>query len=755
MCAVVEPWRECANWLTRCGVLRSDHIANGAQAKAGDLALTLRDGVILCNLLNVIEPGCIDTKDVNQKPRLAQFLCLRNIKIFLQASHEVFGLKESDLFEPLGLYDLTDFLRVLQTLSKLSVSPKFKKKNICGFSLVKHRTSQDDLYRDLSSSLNSNNWMKFTIRCPEYHDEEIYEDLCYISFSFPPQIPSTLPASLEKRDYVINELIETERNYLDVLGGLQRSFMRPLASVIREDDFKIIFAHIKELYEIHGVFLTQLRKSAAPHGIIRLSEVFLNFREKFLVYGDYIANLTNAQNLIQDLCARNESVNNEVERCQQEANNGKFKLRDILSVPMQRILKYHLLLDKLVSETQMSHEDFRGLERAKEAMVDVAQYINEVKRDSDALAILAYIEQSISDWHMPPDFTLKDYGRLILDGELRIKAHNDQKQKVRYVFVFDRVMVMCKALKGDQYCYRECLRLDEYKIQDIEKKILTRDARWSYQWYMVHRAELTAYTCYSRTEEFKKKFMNAISEALDNIEPSVCRNTEHVFKMYTFNKPTTCSYCSKFLKGKIYQGYQCERCQINCHKICIPYCGRCGLTRVPQLPPPRFPPNLNSQRSVTPPVCALPSPSSNDSSTFEQLKECLWFVGEMGRKTATSLLENEIDGTYLLRIRPQRPTNPSETIFAISLKTNEKVKHMKVYEEYVEGTSSYYLSLSRFFKSIIELVTYYQHVSLEENFVGLDVKFQWPFRRNSVVANELEFSSTDPNQMPPRTGCRV
>lgn len=59
--------------------------------------------------------------------------------------------------------------------------------------------------------------------------------------------------------------------------------------------------------------MTQLRKSAAPHGIIRLSEVFLNFREKFLVYGDYIANLTNAQNLIQDLCARNESVNNEVE----------------------------------------------------------------------------------------------------------------------------------------------------------------------------------------------------------------------------------------------------------------------------------------------------------------------------------------------------------------------------------------------------------------------------------------------------------
>ena len=41
-----------------------------------------------------------------------------------------------------------------------------------------------------------------------------------------------------------------------------------------------------------------------------------------------------------------------LQRCQQDANKGKFKLRDILSVPMQRILKYHLLLDKLISDTQ-------------------------------------------------------------------------------------------------------------------------------------------------------------------------------------------------------------------------------------------------------------------------------------------------------------------------------------------------------------------------------------------------------------------
>lgn len=81
--------------------------------------------------------------------------------------------------------------------------------------------------------------------------------------------------------------------------------------------------------------------------------------------------------------------------------------------------------------TFQNHDDFRGLERAKEAMVDVAQYCNEVKRDSDTLQIMHDIQESISDWVMPEDTELKDYGRLLKDGELRIKAHNDQKVKVR------------------------------------------------------------------------------------------------------------------------------------------------------------------------------------------------------------------------------------------------------------------------------------------------------------------------------------
>lgn len=127
---LLSGWRECSSWLIRCGALRADHRANWPTATARDLAYILRDGVLLCNLLNILDPGCIDMKDVNQKPQMAQFLCLRNIKVFLSTCFQIFNLTESDLFEPRMLFDLTNFHKVLCTLSLLSNSPRLRLKGI-------------------------------------------------------------------------------------------------------------------------------------------------------------------------------------------------------------------------------------------------------------------------------------------------------------------------------------------------------------------------------------------------------------------------------------------------------------------------------------------------------------------------------------------------------------------------------------------------------------------------------------------------
>lgn len=165
-------------------------------------------------------------------------------------------------------------------------------------------------------------------------------------------------SNFEQRDFVIRELLDTETNYLEVLNALRYKFMQPLERLLSKDELRVIFPRIRELSTIHERFLLQLRDatketSQQQRGSDRckLSAVFLEFREPFLVYGEYCSNMTNAMDTLREVTKRNAQVDQLIQQCQKEHSGGRSQLRDILSVPMQRILKYHLLLDKLVEKT--------------------------------------------------------------------------------------------------------------------------------------------------------------------------------------------------------------------------------------------------------------------------------------------------------------------------------------------------------------------------------------------------------------------
>lgn len=66
-------WRECASWLTRCKIIPPDHNVN---SDISLLAKTLRDGVLLCNLLRSLDSNSIDVRDYHKKPQGAQVIDL-------------------------------------------------------------------------------------------------------------------------------------------------------------------------------------------------------------------------------------------------------------------------------------------------------------------------------------------------------------------------------------------------------------------------------------------------------------------------------------------------------------------------------------------------------------------------------------------------------------------------------------------------------------------------------------------------------
>ena len=261
------------------------------------------------------------------------------------------------------------------------------------------------------------------------------------------------------------------------------------------------------------------------------------------------------------MCDRDDAVAEEIGQCEKNANGGRFRLRDLLAVPMQRVLKYHLLLKELLTHTPMTHEEYHSVEKAYEAMVDVSEYINEVKRDSEQIHIISDIQSSISD--LPDGLDLRDHGgRLRKDSELKVQSHEaNPKTKVRYVFVFDQLMMMCKPSKGDTYSFKDSLKLAEYKVEDIA--VMTpsttatlgtgrrgRDSmRWAHSFMLVHIGDRNAYTLFTRTVEEKEKWMEAITQAIDNVSPPERLSTNHNIVMASFKKGSSCTHCEKLLKA--------------------------------------------------------------------------------------------------------------------------------------------------------------------------------------------------------------
>ncbi|XP_033731899.1 protein vav-like isoform X2 [Pecten maximus] len=607
-----EEWQQCANWLVRCKILPEDHRATLPDAEIFDLAQALRDGVLICHLLNNLKPACVDVKDFSPRPQLSQFLCLKNIRTFLQTCKKVFGLRDADLFEPPDLFDVKDFRKVLMTLSHLSKTD-IAQSRYSGFP-PNHRTHRapplpveddddEDIYGNLprmalENDLDDNE--EIYDKVYQDDDEEIYEDLCARRHKrgSHPVTPSELPPPVTKLDYCVKEIHDTEKNYADALTMLVQHFIKPLRDVIPAGDRDVIFAHIEKLLEIHKSLLVELQLacrqafSTTAGSASHIAEVFIKWKSKLLIYGDYCSNLPKAQEKIDEILKRNETmIKAQIETCEKRANEGKFKLRDLLHVPMQRVLKYHLLLRELMRQTSKNSEDIRTLEAGLEAMMDLSLYVNEVKRDNETLLLISEIQNSIGDLQMPANTSLKDYGRLQKDGELKVRNHQDNKMKTRYIFLFDKVMLMCKSkmvdkfLWGETYNYKEAIILATFKVDDsllTKETQLKRGDKWNCPFIMVKKENKSAYTFYAKTEDMRLKWIDAIKLALENTQPPDHPN----FVMHTFDKPTECYVCSKLLRGVFFQGYLCQEKKHGVHKECIGKERERGAgASVPPIPP--------------------------------------------------------------------------------------------------------------------------------------------------------------------------
>jgi len=65
-------WKLCVKWLVQCRILPPDGKLAMGNGTLTELALFLKDGVALCQLLNRLRPRSIDNKAFSHRPQTSQ-----------------------------------------------------------------------------------------------------------------------------------------------------------------------------------------------------------------------------------------------------------------------------------------------------------------------------------------------------------------------------------------------------------------------------------------------------------------------------------------------------------------------------------------------------------------------------------------------------------------------------------------------------------------------------------------------------------
>lgn len=109
----------------------------------------------------------------------------------------------------------------------------------------------------------------------------------------------------------------------------------------------------------------------------------------------------------------------------------------------------------------------------------------------------------------------------------------------------------------------------------------------------------------------------------------------------------------------------------------------------------------------------------------------------MDRTGSETALQKRSPGTFLMRVSTKQDNN-----YVISLRSNERVTHMRVREEPLsDKLSNFSLSGARRFNSLIQLVQYYQLNSLRENFSGLNMKLCRPWKQEDRAVVKFRYTN--------------
>ncbi|XP_065057687.1 protein still life, isoforms C/SIF type 2-like isoform X1 [Rhopilema esculentum] len=374
-----------------------------------------------------------------------------------------------------------------------------------------------------------------------------------------PRIPTNIKPGQRLRKIVV-ELQETERTYVKNLCLLLERYLLPLKeeSFLSRDEVDSLVSNVSEIYDFQTNFLENLEDivrtdkdffkyeevSDFQNVLYGIAETFLEYVDKFKLYSTFCSCHSRAVKLLEP------GTNPELQAFL-EARNPKQQhsgtLESYLITPIQRILRYPLLIKEMLKLMDNESEEYRCLTEALISVEKVANYINEMQMISETysprfeklcenvdgveptgMGVDNLLHYGKVRWLQGPD---KEGGSATIRNNFIIGKGKKENENDATLFVFKKAVVLVvydhkvRKKTNSPSSSLKVKATDEVKFQTLIPiwSVLIRDYAWSsndtnHIWEIVDTdsqgtGQETPYMFVNKSAEDKRQFVMAIKEA--------------------------------------------------------------------------------------------------------------------------------------------------------------------------------------------------------------------------------------------------
>ncbi|NWU88988.1 PKHG1 protein, partial [Upupa epops] len=247
-------------------------------------------------------------------------------------------------------------------------------------------------------------------------------------------------------DRVVQEILETERMYVQDLKSIVKDYLDCITDQTKfslgTEERSALFGNIRDIYRFNSELLQDLEN--CENDPVAIADCFVSKSEDFHIYTQYCTNYPRSVAVLTE-CMRNKVLARFFKE-RQEALQHSLPLGSYLLKPVQRILKYHLLLHEIENHLDKDTEGYDVVLDAIDTMQRVAWHINDMKRKHEHAVRLQEIQSLLTNWKGPD---LTSYGELVLEGTFRIQRAKNE----RTLFLFDKLLLITKK-RDEMFVYK-------------------------------------------------------------------------------------------------------------------------------------------------------------------------------------------------------------------------------------------------------------------------------------------------------------